>query len=169
MKVLVILAHPYMDYSRVNKVFMNEVLKDKDISFLSLQEEYSNKEIDIIKEQNRLLDHDRIVFQFPMFWYSAPGILKTYLDSVFGYEFAFGSNGSKLKDKEFMMCVSLGGERGKYEEYTVDDCLKTYELTAKYAQMRVLPTFVVYGVTTLTEEEILNLSKEYLDHIKRVF
>lgn len=31
MKILVVLAHPYMYYSRVNKVFMNEVLKDEDI------------------------------------------------------------------------------------------------------------------------------------------
>jgi len=47
-----------------------------------------------------LLEHDRIVLQFPMYWYSMPPLLKKWLDDVLTYNFAYGSKGDKLKGKD---------------------------------------------------------------------
>ncbi|MFN1209046.1 NAD(P)H-dependent oxidoreductase, partial [Enterococcus lactis] len=35
----------------------------------------------------RLAQYDRILFQFPMYWYSAPALMKKYEDDVFSKNF----------------------------------------------------------------------------------
>lgn len=41
-------------------------------------------------EQEKLLWADTIIFQFPLWWYTMPAILKGWVDRVFTYRFAYG-------------------------------------------------------------------------------
>ena len=50
------------------------------VTFVDLYAEYPRFEIDVDREQARLLAHDVIVFQNPLFWYSTPAILKEWQD-----------------------------------------------------------------------------------------
>lgn len=54
-------------------------------------------------EQEALLRHDTIILQYPMFWFNMPAILKLWFDEVFTYQFAYGSQGDKLKDKKSLL------------------------------------------------------------------
>lgn len=71
-------------------------------------------DIDVERKQNLLLEHDRIVFQFPFFWYSTPAILKEWQDKVLEYGWAYGADGKKLHGKECLVVTSTGGPAGAY-------------------------------------------------------
>ena len=47
---------------------------------------------DVRAEQEKLLWADTIVFQFPLWWYGMPAILKGWFDRVFVSGFAFGKD-----------------------------------------------------------------------------
>ena len=76
---------------------------------------------DIIKEQNKLLWADAIIFQFPFWWFGMPAILKGWVDRVFACGFAYGigkhdgKNWGKrygdgtLKGKLGMLSITIGG------------------------------------------------------------
>ncbi|KAM4730706.1 ribosyldihydronicotinamide dehydrogenase [quinone]-like [Anableps anableps] len=44
---------------------------------------------DITKEQSKLTEADLVIFQFPMYWFSVPAILKGWFDRVLTNGFAF--------------------------------------------------------------------------------
>ncbi|KAJ8407740.1 hypothetical protein AAFF_G00267840 [Aldrovandia affinis] len=67
---------------------------------------------DIVEEQRKLTEADLIIFQFPMYWFSLPAILKGWIDRVFTQGFAFTdkqrySNGL-LKGKKAMLSFTTG-------------------------------------------------------------
>ena len=45
---------------------------------------------DIVCEQDKVRSADLIVFQFPMWWYGMPAIMKGWVDRVLSYKFAYG-------------------------------------------------------------------------------
>lgn len=148
---------------------MNEAMGKDNITYMNLCETYKDFNFDIPKEQERLSSYDRIVFQFPIFWYSSPGILKTYVDSVFTYGFAYGSKGNALKDNEFMMCVTAGANEEDLKDFTIDECLKGYELTAKYCKMKTLKTYAFYNAGDSSEDELKEGAKNFLNHITKEY
>ena len=72
MKTLVIVAHPNIAKSRVNRRWVEELKKYPEVTVHELYKEYPSGTIDVEREQALLLDHDRIVWQFPFYWYSSP-------------------------------------------------------------------------------------------------
>ena len=44
---------------------------------------------DIKAEQQKVMEADMIIFQFPMYWMNLPAMLKGYLDRVFTSTFAY--------------------------------------------------------------------------------
>jgi len=85
MKTLIILAHPDMENSRINKRWKEELGKYPDkITIHELYKEYPDWNINIEKEQELLSKHDNIIFEFPLYWYSSPPILKKWFDE-FGF------------------------------------------------------------------------------------
>lgn len=94
MKTLVVLAHPELENSRVNKTWKNELLKHKnDFKIHELYPTYSNWKIDVAFEQKQLEEYENIVFQFPFYWYSYPPLLKMWWITVFLHGWAYWSNG----------------------------------------------------------------------------
>lgn len=75
-KVLVLFAHPAPGRSEVNVPLFNEAKLNKHVTAVDLYAQYPDFNIDIEREQQRLVDHDVIVFLFPLYWYSTPSILK---------------------------------------------------------------------------------------------
>lgn len=76
MKILVLQAHPNMSKSILNKRFSKELEGKSNIKVRDLYALYPNWDIDTEKEQNELLEADRIVFQFPLYWYNMTPLLK---------------------------------------------------------------------------------------------
>lgn len=70
MSVLVVLAHPNLAHSRVNKA-LREALSSTGVEVSDLYALYPDFKINVASEQDKLVKAKHIVLQFPMFWYSA--------------------------------------------------------------------------------------------------
>lgn len=69
-KTLVIVTHPDIDKSSVNKRWLEELEKNQDIVTIhQLHKNYPDNVIDVAAEQRLLLSHDNIIFQFPFYWF----------------------------------------------------------------------------------------------------
>ena len=89
---LVILAHPHFDQSIANKAIIEELsCSDIDFEIRNLSALYPTFQIDVKAEQEALLKHQEVIFQYPFYWYNMPAILKHWFDEVFTYQFAYGS------------------------------------------------------------------------------
>ncbi len=69
-KLIVYYAHPGHKHSHVNKHMARAAARISGITFVDLYADYPRFDINVKIEQQRLLDHDVILFQFPVFWYS---------------------------------------------------------------------------------------------------
>lgn len=171
MKTLVIVAHPNLANSSVNRPLIERLRKEEDITVHELYAEYPNGRINIEWEQQLLLEHDRIVFQFPFYWYSSPSLLKEWQDVVLTYGWAYGSQGTNLHGKEFILAISTGGptaayQAGGYNQYSMSELTKPFQAMANLTGMRFLPTFTTQGVRLLSTEQIQESAENLVLHLK---
>ncbi|KAJ8343501.1 hypothetical protein SKAU_G00308300 [Synaphobranchus kaupii] len=73
---------------------------------------------DIVEEHKKLTEANLIIFQFPMYWFSLPAILKGWIDRVFTRGFAF-TNEDKystgfFKDKKAMLSFTTGSSESMF-------------------------------------------------------
>ena len=173
--VLIILAHDDMKISRVNKRFIQEIKDESNVEIRDLKALYPDYKIDIQAEQNSIKKADKIVFQFPMFWFNAPSILKEWIDKVYSIGFAFdidenGYQRRELNKKEFMLAVSMGGHESAYSgDYkSVDECLTPYIYTSKFCGMKVSEPFYSYrAMQNLKDEKLEELAVKFKEAILR--
>ena len=120
------------------------------ITFVDLCADYPRHDIDVEKEQRRLLDHDVILFQFPFYWYSTPSLLKEWQDLVLQHGFAYGHDGDKLAGKTLMLAPTAGGSNeaytpNGYQHYPVRSFLTPLEQTARLCRMGFTTPYVLYA------------------------
>jgi len=173
MKTLVILAHPSIEESKVNKRWKQELLQYPDeITVHELYKEYQDWNINVLEEQKLLESHDNIIFQFPLYWYSYPSLLKKWLDEVFTYGWAYGSKGDKLKGKKFGIAMSIGDKKDNYlpsgsVTFTVDEVIVPFKATAIHVGAISRPYFAIFGASYKASDEEINQSAK--DYIKYIF
>ena len=158
-RVLIVFAHPALEKSRVHRRLVASVPHDDRVTFHDLYEQYPAFDIRIEHEQRLLLEHDVIVLQHPLYWYSGPPLLKEWLDLVLEHGWAYGSEGDALDGKVMLQAISAGGQASAYCEegynrYTIRQYLRPFEGTARLCGMRYLPPWVVFGTHRLAEADI---------------
>ena len=154
--LIVYYAHPGHKHSHVNKHMARAAASIGGITFVDLYADYPRFDINIDVEQRRLLDHDVILFQFPVFWYSTPSILKEWQDLVLEHGFAYGNNGDKLSGKHMLLAVSGAGPADAYtdegyQHYPMRTFLTPLEQTARLCSMRFTAPYVLYGALQAPE------------------
>lgn len=173
MKTLVIVTHPEIEKSVINKRWIEELKKyPEKYTVHQLYEAYPDGKINVAKEQHLMESHDNIVFQFPFYWFSSPPLLKQWLDEVILYGWAYGSNsGFKLAGKKMTLAVTAGIDEdvycasGKYK-YTMKELLRPYELTFDYIKAQYEEPFVYYGIERNPSGEWIEKSVPmYLDFL----
>jgi len=170
MKVLVIVAHPNLEISRVNKAWTNAFQKRRNVTVHDLTATYPDMAIDILAEQALLLEHQRIVLQFPLYWYSSPPILKQWMDLTFQPGFAYAVGGDKLHGKEFVVCTSSGSQRelyrpGSYNNFSVEELLRPIQQTVAYVGATYIPPFVFYRSIIADDQQIAAGTGQMLDYV----
>ncbi|MDQ0495134.1 NAD(P)H-dependent oxidoreductase [Paenibacillus brasilensis] len=173
-KTLVIVAHPDLEASRINKRLTVELERRGNVTVHRLYETYPDEKIDVAHEQALLMTHDRIVLQFPLFWYNSPALLKKWLDEVFELGFAHGKGGDKLKGKELLIAISTGGAQSMYQagglhNYSYSELLRPFQQTANYTGMIYRPHFVVSGIREVSDEQLEKYATDYANYVERCF
>ena len=156
-RLLVYYAHPGGRYSTANKAMFAEARYVAGITVVDLYAEYPRFDIDIDREQQRLLDNDVLLFQFPMFWYSTPSLIKEWEDLVLEHGFAYGAGGDKLRGKSMMLAVTAAGSREAYtdqgyQHYPIRTFLTPLERTARLCHMTFTAPYVLYDSLQASED-----------------
>lgn len=172
MKTLVILAHPNIEDSRVNNRWKRELLQyTNEITIHEIYKEYPNWSIDVLKEQQLLEAYDNVIFQFPLYWYSYPPLLKKWFDDVFTHGWAYGSKGDKLEGKKLGIAMSIGDKKENYlstgsVSFTVDEVIAPFKASAVHVGAIPLPYFAVFGASfQASDEDIDQSAKDYIKYI----
>lgn len=171
MKTLVIVAHPNLTRSRVNQRWVQELRQNSDATIRILAETIANGHFDVPSEQQVLEAHDRIIWQFPFYWYNCPPILKTWIDNVLEHGWAYGPGGTALEGKELGLAISTWSRpqdytsEGKYHR-TMEELTSPFESIAKRVGMEYKPGFFLNGVGDHSDEQLDRNAKGYVAWIK---
>jgi glutathione-regulated potassium-efflux system ancillary protein KefG len=157
--ILVLMFHPRLEASNVNKFLWNSLRGRQEIVTKDMYELYPDFNIDVNAEQRDLLNADLVIMQHPFFWYAAPPLAKQWIDLVLEHGWAYGKGGDKLKDKKIMHIVSSGGGFETYcsegkNLYTYNELLRPFELTYRLCGMQKLPAYIIPSANTLETPEL---------------
>lgn len=167
MKTLVLVFHPDLSTSRVNKALAARAeALGGDITVRHMYELYPDFNIDVAAEQAALMEADRIVLQFPMYWLSCPPLLKKWEDDVWTYGWAYGSEGTALHGKELLLAISVGGNASAYGRdgvhvYTVHEFLRPFQGSSRVIGTKFMVPFLSMGTLEITDEAIAQRAEDY--------
>lgn len=165
-RVLLVYAHPSPHKSRYNRSLIATATHLPFVEVRDLYELYPSLLINEDTEQEMLRAADAVVFQFPIYWFSAPAILKEWQDSVLQSGFAYGDGGTALQGKKFAIAASTGGSKSAYNAGRshggdVKSYLAPFEMTARYCGMHVEEAFITYDARALDYDMVKTRTKEY--------
>ncbi|MEA4891164.1 MAG: NAD(P)H-dependent oxidoreductase [Peptococcaceae bacterium] len=150
MKTLVIVAHPDIEKSVINRRWLEELKKHpENYTVHNLYQAYPDCRIDVKKEQELVESHGGLVLQFPIYWFSCPPLLKAWLDQVLTHGWAYGG-GDKLKGRKTAIAVTAGISKEDYRETgkyrcTLEQLLLPFETVFLYVQANPPAFFAFYG------------------------
>ncbi|QGH35582.1 flavodoxin family protein [Gracilibacillus salitolerans] len=166
MRTLLITSHPDMIESGSQQYFLSSIKNQEDITIHHLENLYSKREIDVVKEQELLKKHDRIIFQFPFYWYSGTPLLKKWQDEVLGEGFGYGTRRKPLAGKEFGLVMMIGVAEREYqaggeELFTISELTKPFQAMANKLGMIYLRPLSVFQFFYMEEEQKMNILIRY--------
>ena len=169
-KALIIYAHPAHQRSQANQTLLDTIAGIADVTVHDLYEEYPNFHIDVEREQALLLEHDIIVFQHPVYWYSAPALLREWQDLVLVYGFAYGRSSQKLVGKVFWPVLTAGAAQSSYSEeginrHTLADFFIAYAQIAHLCGMRYEKPYEIFSSRQQTQAAIQDVANGYRDKL----
>lgn len=150
-KILVLFAHPAYKRSKMNAALRGAVEGLAGVTVHDLYASYPDFLIDVAKEQQLCLDHDVLILQHPLYWYSTPAIVNEWLDLVLVHGWAYGTDGRALEGKIFFETLTAGGDATAYSaagsnHFTLRELTLPLRATANLCRMRWLPPYAVLGV-----------------------
>ncbi|PAF49997.1 hypothetical protein BKH41_01495 [Helicobacter sp. 12S02232-10] len=165
MKTLILLTHPNLKESKINKTLTQSIQNTPNITLHDLYATYSDGKINASKEIELLKTHDKIVFEFPLFWFSSPSLLKEYEDVVFS-GVLYGSEPKMLQGKIFQIITSAGSPEEKYRsdgrnQKNLEEILLPFQMSASYLGMQTNPIFCVYNAMNITDASLAEAKEAY--------
>lgn len=140
-KILVLAGHPDYKTSVANRAILShfqELVPEAEI--VSLGDLYPDFNIDVKREQERILDADVIVMEFPIWWYSSPSLMHRYVEEVFTHGFAYGPEGKRLTGKRLVLSFTSGAPAAAYspegyQYFTIDSLMPPFVAMAHLTGM----------------------------------
>jgi len=167
-KTLVLFAHPYSKKSRVNRTIMEKLRGVEHVYVHDLYEEYPYFHIKVEREQQLLMEHDLVVWQHPLYWFSMPPLMKLWCDEVLRRGFAYGPGGDKLHGKDFLLSVTTGGMDSPGDDGSLEKFLAPYRATVELCGMNWRKPLVMQGTANAAEEDVIhhaeNVRKALVDY-----
>ena len=173
-RILILFAHPLFEKSNANSLLVQNIPQSEYITFHDLYQEYPDFDVSMQREQELLLMHDIIIWHHPMYWYSCPPLLKQWIDIVLEHGWAYGKEGTALKNKLLLQVVTTGGKKENYsaigrDHFTIKQLLEPFSQTARVCNMHYLPPFVIHGTHSMDTKgytENAQLYRQVLEYLE---
>ncbi|NWE74737.1 NAD(P)H-dependent oxidoreductase [Pseudomonas yamanorum] len=132
---------------------------------------------DIQQELDKLLWADLLILNFPIFWFSAPAMLKGWIDRVLVSGVCYGGkrfyDQGGLAGKKALVTVTLGGREHMFGEGAIhgplEDMLRPIlRGTLAYVGFEVLEPFVAWHVPYISAEARQEFLQSYQRRLERL-
>ena len=130
---------------------------------------------DVATEQEKLLRADFLIFQFPLWWFGLPAILKGWVDRVFAAGLTYGggrwySNGI-FKGKRAMLSLTTGGGPTIYSPRGLNGEMDTLLFPIQHGMFYflgfdVLPPFVAWSVARSSQDQRGEYLRAYAERLR---
>lgn len=174
--ILVLVAHPSLEHSRMNRRLMSAAVEAAwaaggRIVVRDLYALYPDYLIDVEAEQDAIARAQLVVWQHPVHWYGMPPLMKLWLDDVLAFGWAYGPDGGVLRGKDLWLVTSTGGPEDSYRpdsynRYFFDAFLPPYEQTAALCGMRFLAPMVLHGAHKVSNGEVEDHATMYAERLR---
>ncbi|MFZ2649212.1 MAG: NAD(P)H-dependent oxidoreductase [Burkholderiaceae bacterium] len=164
------MAHPHLQHSRANRSAMRAAAQAP-VEMRDLYALYPDYLIDVPAEQAALARARLVVWQHPIHWYSAPPLMKLWIDEVLAFGWAYGPGGTALRGKDLWLVASTGGPEesyrpDSYNRYFFDAFLPPFEQTAALCGMRFLPPLLLHGAHRASDAQIEEHAALYAQRLR---
>ncbi|OGT46099.1 MAG: hypothetical protein A3E83_08695 [Gammaproteobacteria bacterium RIFCSPHIGHO2_12_FULL_41_20] len=128
---------------------------------------------DIIAEQEKLSWCDLVIFQFPLWWFSAPAILKGWFDRVLMAGYAYDKEKwfatGLLTSRRAILSVTTQSPKSAYDASNMHGDIKQilYPVhhTLRFVGIMPLSPFLAYGVMNMDTQERRQCLMDYQLHL----
>lgn len=126
------------------------------------------------EEMDKLVWADLVIFQFPLWWFSLPAILKGWVDRVFAMGFSYGAGQryatGVFRGKRGMLAMTTGGPPASYVEGGSHGEIGQLLMHIQHGMfafvgMDVVPPFIAYGAARVSPEERAAYLEAYRDRL----
>lgn len=161
-----VFAHPYPDRSRANRALLTAAREVPGVGVRSLYDLYPDLAIDVAAEQEALAAAHTVIWHHPLYWYTAPALLKLWFEKVLSLGFAYGPGGDALRGKRCLWVVTAGGDEEDYSaggvhEHALSAFAPVIRQTARFCGMEWLEPLVVLGAPALAEADLTAAAERY--------
>ena len=106
------------------------------------------------------------MYKRQLYWYSAPPLVKQWIDLVLSFGWAYGPGGTTLKGKTAFHVLTTGGPEAAYQldgfhGATLAEFLRPLQRTMTLCGMNWLPPFAVHGTHRKTDAELAAAGSQY--------
>ena len=147
--------------------------------FLSQQAAYKNHALtdDIEAEIRKIAWANHIIFQFPLWWFSMPAILKGWFDRVlvkgFSYDTGKIFNEGLLKGKTASLVITTQSPESAYQidgmhGATIDAFLHHIHHTLRFVGIKSTLPFITYNAFNVDEQRREEIVKNYHRYLKNL-
>lgn len=132
---------------------------------------------DVRRELDKLIAADLVIFQFPLYWYSMPAIMKGWIDRVLVSGYCYGGlrfyDRGGLQGKRAMLGVTLGGQPHMFSPDGVHgelDLLLSHVLrgTLGYVGFTVLPPFYAFHVPYISSAARQEMLEQFSQRLRQL-
>ena len=167
-KTLIIMSHPDVAQSSSQQFLLAAIKGEEQIQIRHLESilaEQESNHFDKRIERACLQEAERIIFQFPLYWYQCPSVMKQWMDEVLTL------NLSQKAKKEFGIVVTVGAKQDRYTAggsvgFGIEELLRPYQALANQLGWDYQTPFVIYQFQYLPETQKQQLLVDYLYYLE---
>ena len=168
-KTLIIMSHPDVTQSSSQQFLLAAVKGEEQIQVRHLESilaAQGSKHFDKTLERAFLQEADRIILQFPLYWYQCPSVMKQWMDEVLTLNLS-----QKSKMIEFGIVVTVGAKSDRYTAggsvgFGIEELLRPYQALANQLGWNYQTPFVIYQFQYLPEIQKQQLLVDYLYYLE---
>ncbi|MCD2255727.1 NAD(P)H-dependent oxidoreductase [Agrilactobacillus fermenti] len=168
MRTLVVIAHPDYDNSGTQAFLQASAQSLSQVTWHILDQVYPDLHMDIIAERQLIQQADQIIFQFPLYWYSAPASLYAWLDQVL--QTKHEETLPDFSGKILGLVVSTGTDQkqfaaGRQEQFTLSEYLRPFEGIARKVNLQYRAPLIISQFSYLSEQQKMHLLITYQQYL----
>lgn len=164
-----IISHPDVAQSSSQQFLLAAIKGEEQIQIRHLESilaEQEDHHFDKTIERACLQEADRIILQFPFYWYQCPSVMKQWMDEVLTLNLS-----QKDKKKEFGIVVTVGAKKDRYTVggsvgFGIEELLRPYQALANQLGWKYQTPFVIYQFQYLSESKKQQLLVDYLYYLE---